>query len=74
MTESHNKRAYLTCHYIYVIESHTIELMKNEKYISNLIGTFTTFVSNDIEKADCRIRRAKLKPRIGTLHYLQPPK
>lgn len=50
MTESHNKRAYLTCHYIYVIESHTIEFMKNEKYISNLISTFATFVSNDIEK------------------------
>lgn len=33
-----------------MIESHIIKFMKNEKYISNLIGTFATSVSNDIEK------------------------
>ncbi|WP_259399047.1 MarR family winged helix-turn-helix transcriptional regulator [Pseudoalteromonas sp. SG41-6] len=50
MTESHNNRDDLICHYIYMIESHIIKSMKNEKYIANLIGTFATSVATDIEK------------------------
>lgn len=38
----------MICHYLFVIESYIVGFMKDEKYISNLIGVFATTVSTAI--------------------------
>ncbi len=49
MTESHINLSYFICHYLFMSESYIISAMKDEKYISNLIGAFATSVSTAIE-------------------------
>ena len=49
MTESHINLHYFICHYLFMSESYIISAMKDEKYISNLIGAFATSVSTAIE-------------------------
>lgn len=48
MIESYNRCRFLICHYLFVIESYIVGFMKDEKYISNLIGVFATTVSTAI--------------------------
>jgi DNA-binding MarR family transcriptional regulator len=50
MIESYNNTNNFICRYFFMIESHIIKPMENDKYISNLIGAFAITISSNIEQ------------------------